>query len=290
VAAIAANLVEQAEIIVTDNASSPPVTLSELTTLSLPIRIVTEPELGSAHARLTALRTARGTLIVFVDDDNILGEHYLKNALTFMDAHPEVGALGGKIEPEFSAKPNASILPHLGLLALRNFGENEAISNWNPDRRREYPWNAPYGAGMVLRSSCATAYVNKVAQAKCFSVGRKGTRTLGGCEDVEIILYGVLETGYQVAYSPRLHLTHIIPNHRITTDYLQKLAYESGISWGEFCVRHHFEPPIAKWTLPLRFIRCFFRLRAWTTSGRLAWKTEKGRFIGRSRAAADQKS
>lgn len=270
------------EVVLIDNASSPPLSLKEFQPSSLPLRIVREPRLGTVNARLTAIHAAQGSIIVFVDDDNLLAPDYLTEALAFMDAHPAVGAAGGVIKPDFESPPLEWTRSHLNLLALRDLGPSISFSNWGDGETREFPFNSPYGAGMVIRKACADRYVQAISLANKFNAGREGLRTLGGTEDAEIILYGVLKSGLQTAYSPNLRLTHVIPPRRLTVAYLHQLAYESGIAWGEFCVWHGFQRPIPRWTLPLRLVRLYWRMRAWTPSGYLGWKTEAGRFVGRA--------
>jgi glycosyltransferase involved in cell wall biosynthesis len=271
------------DLVLIDNASNPPLTVEEFADAGPPCRIVCEPAVGSVHARRTALRTARGELIVFVDDDNVLASDYLMVATDFMRRHPEVGAASGKIIGEFATPPPAWMRPHLGLLALRDLGDRESISDWSGGQGREFPYTAPYGAGMILRKACADAYFSATQDFSALLVGRRGTRFLGGCEDAEIVLFGVLKAGWQTGYCPALSLTHVIPARRLTAAYLNQLAFQTGISWGEFCVRHGFESALPRWTVLLRWMRRYVRDKAWTRSGKLTWKTYAGRCLGRSR-------
>jgi glycosyltransferase involved in cell wall biosynthesis len=271
------------EVLIVDNASQPPLSATEFKELELPLRVLSEPVLGILHARITSLKTAAGAMCVFLDDDNIIEPDYLQQAMAFMNRHPEVGALGGSICPEFETAPLEWTRPHLGLLALRNLGPAVVISNWGQPDKNNFPWNAPFGAGMVIRGECVQHYLKAVGRAAALTEGRRGFDHLGSCEDAELLFYGVLEAGMQVAYSPDLKLTHVIPARRLTPAYLNKLAYEGGITWGGFCVRHGLQSPIAAITVPLRALRAFLRLHAWTPPGRLAWKTALGRFVGRSR-------
>lgn len=279
---------EMFRLIVVDNASEPPLKPSDFTDVPVAIDLIAEPRPGTTYARLAGIAAAGEDNVVFVDDDNVLHPDYLLHAATFLNAHPDVGALGGIIEPEFSVKPEDGCQPHLHMLALRNLGPDSIIEGWNPNPNtpRTYPWSSPFGAGMVLRASCARRYIDYAGSASNLSVGRIGFNALGGCEDCEIILIGVLRDGGKVAYSPNLRLDHVIAPRRMTYAYFRKLAYQSGVSWGAFCVRHGLLTRISVWMLPVRVARSYMREHAWTRAGRIAWLTETGRFVGRVRSAS----
>ncbi len=68
------------ELVVVDNACDPP--FAKLADLGWHprARVVCERTLGLTEARLRGLRESRGDLIVFVDDDNVLADNYLKVA------------------------------------------------------------------------------------------------------------------------------------------------------------------------------------------------------------------
>lgn len=268
------------EVIVVDNASTPPLRAEELHPLRA--RLLAEPMLGSRYARQTGIDAAAGEFLVFADDDNVLDSDYLREAVEFLETHPEAGAVGGVLEPEFEVPPAGWVLQHVGLLAIRDLGDQTRISA--PGDPPDYPWFAPYGAGMAIRAECARRFRAAGRDNAALSIGRIGTRSLGGCEDAEIIFHGVLRGGLQVAYHPRLKLIHCIPRRRLAFAYLAQLAYETGISWGEFCTRHSFEPPIPAWSrLPRQAVQ-FFRARAWTRAGWITWRSYCGRMTGRVRA------
>lgn len=270
------------DLIIVDNASQPPLQLQDYPSLPVAVRLLAEPTLGSVHARTCGLREASADFVVLVDDDNVLHPDYLANAVAFLREHEPVGAVGGVVEPEFETPPPSWLGSHHTLLALRDFGPAPVVSNWkaNPE---DYPWCAPFGAGMVLRVDCARRYLASISQAKEISIGRQGTAFLGGCEDAEIILYGVLQGGREVAYSPNLRLLHLIPQRRLQHSYLSRLAYQSGQTWGAFCVRHGFWRPVSAGSVWLRQANQFFRDRAWTPAGWLSWRSHSGQTAGRVR-------
>ncbi|MFM8497707.1 MAG: glycosyltransferase, partial [Planctomycetia bacterium] len=88
------------ELIVVDNGSEPPVAVGEHSGPTS-IRIVREPKPGLTPARIRGIRAARGELLIFVDDDNLLDSRYLEQAARIAGEFPSIGAFGGRITPEF---------------------------------------------------------------------------------------------------------------------------------------------------------------------------------------------
>ena len=72
-------------------------------------RHIHEPELGVAVARQRGMREASADLLVFVDDDNVLGQGYLAEALRIGREWPQLGVWGASIVPEFEAEPPAHL-------------------------------------------------------------------------------------------------------------------------------------------------------------------------------------
>jgi len=269
------------ELIVVDNGSKVPVSAEIFGQLPLRGRVIREEKLGLAYARMAGIEAAQGDLIAFVDDDNILDDHYLESAVEIFSVHPEVGAVGGMVVPEFEITPPDWVKAHPTLLALRDLGGEFIVSDWK-NKSGDYPWCAPFGAGMVLRRHCAARYLQQTGEGASLDVGRQGTAQLGACEDADLILRGVLRTGFEVAYSPKLTVTHLIPKRRLDFSYLSRLAFESGVVWGKFCVRHGFLTPLPAWTVPLRLVRWFYNCKAWSRDGWLRWRSLGGLLIGRT--------
>ena len=59
-------------------------------------RIIIEPTQGLTYARLRGFTSAKGDIIILVDDDNVLEENYLQRVLDIFKKHPKLGAAGGK--------------------------------------------------------------------------------------------------------------------------------------------------------------------------------------------------
>lgn len=261
------------ELIVVDNASDPPV---EADLSRFPAgRLVREPVPGLSHARRAGLHASSGEILVFVDDDNVLAPDYLQSAVEVMRHYPRLGAAGGKSVPEFETPPPPWIADHHSLLALRDLGETALFAGWN----REYPVFAPIGAGMVLRWNALETWLNQTEPLLADRTGNK--LTSGG--DNDMVLH-VLQSGWQVAYEPRLHLTHLIPAGRLDPDYLARLNEAVQESWMRVLSLHGINPwpPLSSTGAALRRAKAWLVHQAWRSPlHRIRWRGACGHFQGR---------
>ena len=109
--------------------------------------VVREPVLGLTHARLAGIAAATGSILVFVDDDNVLAPDYLAQTVAAFADEPRLGAIGGKSLPEWEAPPADWVREFSSGLALRDLGDIEQTSG--PLDRGSYPVFAPIGAGWL---------------------------------------------------------------------------------------------------------------------------------------------
>ncbi|ATC66229.1 family 2 glycosyl transferase [Nibricoccus aquaticus] len=268
-----------------DNASSPALTPDEFVSHAPPnLRLLHEPTLGLTAARRVGLRAATTEFVILVDDDNVLAPDYLAETLAAFARLPRVGALGGKSLPEFTKtiQHNDWRREFFPLLALRDLGPAEKISTGlRPPgaTRNQYPDFAPIGAGMALRRSAITAWLENTSSL----TDRRGTElTSAGDND---LIFSVLRSGWEVAYVPALSLTHLIPPSRLTPRYLARLNHGIQKSWTQLLLLHDASPwpPIAPWTLHLRRLKAWFTLGAWRSPAALIrWSGTCGHFEGRA--------
>lgn len=274
------------EFILIDNASSTPLQGSvDLLGLSAP-RIVREERLGLTHARLRGLAEAAGDILLYVDDDNLLDEDYLRHAIRAMSTDHTLGAIGGKSIARYEAPP-PPWFDEVGIdLACRDLGETAQYASWKdvPPAQRSYPACAPIGAGMVIRRPLFADYAAAAAESAArLGLGRRGADLASG-EDNDMIMT-VLAKGWQIAYLPQLRLEHVIPGGRLTRDYLAKYAYSSTRTWVRVLDVHGIRPwpPIDPRTVKLRKIRAWLAQRAWSgPAAYVLWRGACGQFDGRA--------
>jgi glycosyltransferase involved in cell wall biosynthesis len=179
---------------------------------AVPIRVVAEPRQGLTPARLRGVQSTSAPWIAFVDDDCLLADDWVEQAARFAAAHPECGAFGGEVTLEWEVPPAPFVLKHRYAWAGKQHG---AVA-----RRR--PWLA--GIGMVVRRE-ALARSGWIGEQ--FLDDRIGRRLVSG-GDMEISLR--LGAAHELWYNPACRLRHVIPAHRMTRDYLQRMQLGLGAS------------------------------------------------------------
>jgi len=81
------------EFLLIDNASKAPLAGRVVLPPITSARIVREEKLGLIHARLRSFHEARGRVILYVDDDNVLRPDYLREVLAAFNADPFLALL-----------------------------------------------------------------------------------------------------------------------------------------------------------------------------------------------------
>jgi Glycosyl transferase family 2 len=205
------------ELLVIDNASNHAVADRIDITWHPQSRCIREPKLGLTPARLRGIDAAKGDIIVFVDDDNVLGANYLRDTARIARQYPGMGAWGGRIVGEFEHTPPAWSKPYLPLLAIRDIREDK-LSDVLPTHE-----TTPCGAGLCVRRIVAERYAKLVVQdARRMSLGRKGARLSSG-EDTDLALVAS-DLGMGSGQFVALDLTHLIPATRLELTYLLRLT------------------------------------------------------------------
>lgn len=205
------------DLVVVDNRSDTPIAEWVDVSWHARGRVVIEPELGSTPAHVRGVRESRTPLLVFVDDDNLLADSYIHDAIRIADSHPFLGAWGGSIRGEYEGGLPAWAARWVGLLAIRECPR----ATWTNEPYGSQ--STPVGAGMCIRRTVAEAYVAALeAHSGRPKLGRVGT-ALMGCEDTEMALTS-LDLGLGVGVFPQLLLTHVIPASRLTSSYLLRIA------------------------------------------------------------------
>jgi Glycosyl transferase family 2 len=209
------------ELLVVDNASQVPLATSYDISWHPSARHILERELGVAYARRRGIQEASADLIIFVDDDNVLGENYLAEAVKIGQGWPSLGTWGsGCIRGEFEVEPPKNLLSWLpvrevtaarwsNLAGTRLLGES-------PDEA------IPWGAGMCVRKDVAIAYRQFCDQSSLQIVSHQGEGVLGG-EDTEIC-FVCCSRELGVGIFPELKMTHLIPQRRVSPKYLVRFA------------------------------------------------------------------
>jgi glycosyltransferase involved in cell wall biosynthesis len=208
--------VQDWELLLIDNASDQ--ILAEKVDLSWHpcARHIREDQLGLTPARLRGIQESIAPILVFVDDDNVLDVNYLELVLATGHSFPHLGAWGGQVQANFEVTPPSWAEPYLGFLAIRSF-ERDQWSNL----LHQYE-TTPCGAGLCVRKIIAEAYADLVrCDAKRLNLDRKGTLLMSG-GDTDLA-FTACDLGLGTGVFTALRLTHLIPQSRLTEEYLLRL-------------------------------------------------------------------
>jgi glycosyltransferase involved in cell wall biosynthesis len=264
----------QWELLLIDNASRK--RLSDLWDLSWHpnARHVREDELGLTPSRLRGITEARGDLLVFVDDDNLLARNFLEQVQATVACNPHLGVFGaGILEPEFEVLPASELGPFLGLLALRSV-PSPLWSN-NPADVALIPW----GAGMSVTRETADSYLQLIQQLNVKAmIDRRGQRLYSAGDD--LFSWASIITGKGFGLFPNLRVTHLISADRLNQRYFLRLIHG-----------HQFSQEILRYLLTgvqstnrqgsmnlLRNLRILLHgIKTGQFSMRCAWATIRGR-------------
>ncbi|MBH8563673.1 glycosyltransferase family 2 protein [Nostoc sp. CENA67] len=178
---------------------------------------IVEKRQGLTYARICGITNTTSEWIAFVDDDCVISEDWVENAIKFASSHPGCGAFGGKVVLDWEVTPSPVINKYSRTFAAFNLGESsKQLTRSN--------FHIP-GAGLVVRR---TALEKSGWLVQQFLTGRAGTKLTAG-DDSEIVLR-ILNAGYELWYTPDCLLHHFIPARRITEKYLIDMNYGFGIA------------------------------------------------------------
>lgn len=179
-------------------------------------RYVVETNQGLSHARNRGIKESVGDILVYVDDDALVNNEYLKTYSEFFDQHPEIDAAGGPIIPKYEmAEP--AWMTHITKMLLTGY-------KYLGDQPKEFPKNDyPGGGNAAYRASV----FEKVGLFN-IELGRKGD-SLVGAEEKDI--FNKMTTlNMRFYYLPTAILYHIIPEKKLSQEYFDHLTYSIGKS------------------------------------------------------------
>ncbi|MGH9254309.1 MAG: glycosyltransferase family 2 protein [Vicinamibacterales bacterium] len=205
------------EVLVVDNASTDDTArvLREWAAGHTRFRAVVEPRLGQSAAKNTGVRLARGSLLLFTDDDVVLDSRWVQSYVDFFDGtRRELIVAGGPIIPvphDLGNWPDwfdACAMHDVGLL---DYGEER------PLRSPEYLW----GANMAMPASVfgSVGLWNE-------QVGHRGEER-GTFEDTEY-QDRLRQLGGVTWFCPAARLQHRIPLQHVTPSRVLTNAYRRG--------------------------------------------------------------
>ena len=207
------------ELIVVDNASSDGTSAlieSRIDEADIALRLLQDNRLGKSYALNTGIAAAQGEILLFTDDDVIV-EAGWSAALMRAFADSSVGAVAGRIQPEWLAPPPRWLLgPHARMITLIDMGN---------EPRELGPAELPFGANMAIRRAALGG------RADPFDVhlGHRG-RTVMAYEEVRLITE--IRRDWRIVYEPQAVLRHRILPERAERSALRVAYFQTGFGNG----------------------------------------------------------
>ncbi|USR91427.1 hormogonium polysaccharide biosynthesis glycosyltransferase HpsE [Phormidium yuhuli AB48] len=187
------------------------------------LRWLLEPRQGTAYARRRAMEEAASEdWVGFLDDDNLPGETWVKEAFQFGCDRPEIGAYGGIIHGKLDAPPPEYFNAIKLRLAVYNRGDRPFCY-----ARSAKPRIVPAAPGSVIRKQ---AWRDCIPE-RLLLQGRDeaGQTYVGACEDLETLFY-IQNSDWQIWHNPNMEIWHHLPPSRLERDYLLKISRTAGLS------------------------------------------------------------
>ena len=190
---------------------------------SSPINYYLETKQGASFARQRAIQEARGTLIGFLDDDNVPTTNWVSAAWKFGKSHPQAGAYGSVLHGDYEVEPPKNFRRIASFLAIVEWKDKDpfCLSSLKGAKRGLLP----PGAGLVVRKR---AWIENVPTDQVLKgpvagdLGEKG-------EDIEALSY-IKKAGWEIWFNPEMEIHHQIPKTRFEKDYLMRLMRGVGLS------------------------------------------------------------
>jgi hypothetical protein len=250
------------ELLVVNNASTDD-TPAVLATIAgrgiLPLRVITEPQLGLSRARNAGVTAARGDLLLFTDDDTVVDPCWLGAYLAAARRWPHASYFGGPVDPLFESVSPRWIRENLEALSPM-LCRVEVSGDERPITQSEQP----FGPNMAFRRQ------GFLGVSFNEEVGRRGAEQIRGSE--VSVTDQLKRAGATGVWVPTARVQHVIPSSHATLRYL--VGYQSGA--GATAVRlHPFESGAVN--VPYRIAKGM-TATAWTlVVGRRDWVVHLGR-------------
>jgi ADP-heptose:LPS heptosyltransferase/O-antigen/teichoic acid export membrane protein/GT2 family glycosyltransferase/thymidylate kinase len=217
----------QYEIIVVDNAPADN-DLAQIIREHFPdcsqVRYLREDRAGSAHARNRGLACARGEIVVFVDDDELVDEHWLTQMVRGFEVSKNIACVTGLIIPMESETHAQGWFEQFGGYCKQQCARR--LFNLT-DHRAPTPLY-PYSLGVFGAGGSMAFRRSTLLELGGFDPALgPATPTLGG-EDIDAMLRVILE-GYSLLYEPAAIVRHP-PYREYSQLRRQILGYGTGLT------------------------------------------------------------
>jgi glycosyltransferase involved in cell wall biosynthesis len=185
----------------------------------VPLSYAFEARQGKSYALNTGIAQSHGDVLVFTDDDVLVGPDWLDAACSVLDRQHNIDYAGGPVRPIWGAAPPPWLDQQRGdlwgTLAILDYGPAPFVFE---QRQR-----VPLGANMAVRRRL----IERIGGFHP-ELGRRG-RSLLGQEQAEFFARG-RASGARGAYVPAMEVRHHVPPERLTRRYFRRWWYWKGVS------------------------------------------------------------
>lgn len=209
------NKTSSVEIVIVDNASTDGAVQQVMESIpsdSPPVRAVREDRIGLAHARRAGVEQARGEIVVFVDDDNLLLDGWFAKLVGIFEMDPAIAACGGY---GIGCLPNISMPPWFEDCSTIYAIGSQAEAAGDVTEEPGYLW----GAGLAVRRDALIRLYQRGFRFR--AIDRAGSRLLSG-GDLELC-FALRLTRWRLWYDPSLVFLHLLGESRFQPRYLSRL-------------------------------------------------------------------
>lgn len=181
----------------------------------LPASYFLELNQGHTYARNRGIEESKGDILAFIDDDAFVDVDYVKEISGFFKTKEDATAIGGRIVPKYEVEEPKWMSRHLlPLVAALDKGSQV---------RKFQGSKFPIGANMAFRKEAFEKYGQFDVE-----LGRRGSGLEGG--DEKDMMYRLKRHHEAIYYVPGVKVDHIIPEKRLTMEYIRGLAHGVGTS------------------------------------------------------------
>lgn len=183
----------------------------------LPLVYLEEPVQGSGIARNRGIRSARGELVIFADDDVRPARQWLEAYWTAFRAWGPRFFFGGPLTNEYESPPDPGVL----CIANRNIAEGLDLGSEI----------APLGGGLAFMGANWAAATDALRRIGGFdpalALDRPSGRLRAG-EDVNV-MERLIEDGLSGIYLPNAHVFHFVPAYKCRPRYISEHLRALGV-------------------------------------------------------------
>jgi glucosyl-dolichyl phosphate glucuronosyltransferase len=176
-----------------------------------------EETLGLSHARNKGIALAKGVIVAFLDDDELVDSNWLKELIKPYDSDELIACVGGKIIPVFPDNK----FPSWYSKSIQGFfgGVDNGVIIHEVNFPQEYigGGNMSFNRRLIIESGMFNV-----------RLGIIGVSSYSGEENE--LAFRIKNKGFKVLYTPFATTYHIIESERISKQFFHKRLFQSGRS------------------------------------------------------------